>query len=218
MSGDFVGVNVGCGRTVTDGYFNYDNSFSLRLARMPSWLIAIARRLRFVSDYQIEYVTFCKDKNVIWCDATRHIPHQDNSVDVIYASHMMEHLSRENARNFLREALRVLKPNGVIRLALPDIQIAVQTYLKEKDADEFIRGIYVEAPPVKTLKDKLSLMLVGYRHHQWMYDGASLVKLLSEIGFSNAAVQPAGETMIENHGALNLSERAEQSVYAEARA
>ncbi len=59
-------------------------------------------------------------------------------------------------------------------------------------------------------------ILVGPRHHLWMYDGASLARLLGEAGFDGAAVMPPGKTRIEEPGELDLAERAAESVYVEA--
>ena len=57
---------------------------------------------------------------------------------------------------------------------------------------------------------------MGPRRHLWMYDGLALVNLLSEIGFINVDIMPAGTTTIKVPGNLNLSERASESVYVEA--
>ena len=57
--------------------------------------------------------------------------------------------------------------------------------------------------------------MTGYRHHQWMYDGASLSKLLKEIGFKEVEICKSGYTKIHNPGELNLNEQEEQSVYVE---
>jgi hypothetical protein len=51
-----------------------------------------------------------------------------------------------------------------------------------------------------------------------MYDGHSLCRLLNKHGFVNAAVISPGETRIPNPGALDLYERASESVYVEAEA
>jgi hypothetical protein len=76
--------------------------------------------------------------------------------------------------------------------------------------------ILVAPPPIETIKQKISLFFSGYRHHQWMYDEKSLVKLLKKIGFKDVFVCKAGETNIADPGHLNLYERSEESVYVEA--
>jgi predicted SAM-dependent methyltransferase len=129
---------------------------------------------------------------------------------------MVEHLSRSGVKSFLKEALRVLESGGIIRIAVPDLQLAVDKYLKINDADAFMEDILVQAPPISSMKQKFSLLVAGYRHHQWMYDGDSLKKLLNETGFQNAEVCEPGFTKMSDPDGLNLYERSEQSVYVEA--
>jgi len=46
--------------------------------------------------------------------------YSDGSVEEIRASHILEHLKRDEVRPALREWRRVLEPNGVIKIAVPD--------------------------------------------------------------------------------------------------
>ncbi len=129
---------------------------------------------------------------------------------------MFEHLSQDGAKSFIKEVKRVLKSGGVVRIAVPDLKIYTDAYLKSGDADTFMKRLLVQAPEIKTLKQKINLLVSGYRHHQWMYDGNSLKKLLLEMGLKNAAICTNGKTNISNYGALDLFERKKNSVYVEA--
>ena len=143
-------------------------------------------------------------------------PLNNSSLDAINSSHMLEHLSINDARSFLSESQRVLLKGGILRLAVPDLQIIVKKYLLDKDADAFVGGTLLATPPLKTFKDKLHLLVCGYSHHQWMYDGNSLKKRLFQAGFKEGFVQPPGKTFIKDYGKLNLQQRVENSVYIEA--
>ena len=164
---------------------------------------------------QIENIEWNKKNKIRYADATKCIPLQENSVEAIYTSHMLEHLSREGAKSFLYEAKKVLKTDGVLRVSIPDLKIYLEKYSINEDADEFMTGIMVEAPSINTLKQKIFLFLNGYRHHQWMYDGKSLSKLFIEAGFRNIKICAEGETTIENSTGLDLFERGKNSVYVE---
>jgi predicted SAM-dependent methyltransferase len=48
------------------------------------------------------------------------LPEEDNSVSLIYCSHTLEHLDEVFARKFIVECLRILKPHGIMRVALPN--------------------------------------------------------------------------------------------------
>jgi SAM-dependent methyltransferase len=54
-------------------------------------------------------------------DITRPLPVAGNSVDFILAEHVVEHVGYYQAVDFLRECHRVLKPGGVLRVAIPSV-------------------------------------------------------------------------------------------------
>lgn len=212
-----VRLNIGCGMTATAGWVNYDNSLSVRLTGYPKAVAAGLKSVGLIGPEQAAYIGYCRRNDIRFCDAADRIPHTDRSVDTVYASHMLEHLDRVHAARFLGEARRVLKTGGTLRLAVPDLAKAIDSYRENGDADAFMEGILTAPPPLRTLRDKLKLLATGYRHHQWMYDGASLCKLLTENGFSEPQNLPAGTTTIPEPGGLDLSERAGESVYVEAK-
>lgn len=57
------------------------------------------------------------------------LPFKNESVDVIYSSHVLEHFTRCKAPLFLKECYRVLKPNGIIRIVVPDLEQIIRNYL-----------------------------------------------------------------------------------------
>jgi SAM-dependent methyltransferase len=58
------------------------------------------------------------------------LPYADDAAEVVYHSHVLEHFSRDDGRAFLRECRRVLKPGGIIRVVVPDLESIVATYLR----------------------------------------------------------------------------------------
>lgn len=208
-------INVGCGHTATPSWMNFDNSLALRLAKIPL-LPELLKAFRLIDTPQYQFILFAQSNQVKYGDATKRLLVADASVEVLYSSHMFEHLDRTEASSFLKEARRVLKPGGIIRLAVPDIERQVHEYLKHGDADAFIEGTYLAQPQPRTFLQRVRLLIVGARHHQWMYDGKSLCCLLSSHGFINAVVVSAGATKIANPAPLDLFERLSESVYVEA--
>lgn len=208
-------VNIDCGQTPTPGWLNYDNSLSVRLARYPL-LATVVEKLGLLGDDSKRFISFARNSDIAWADATRRIPLPDNSIEVIYTSHMLEHLDRVEAKLFLQEAYRVLAPNGIIRIAVPDLKKIVEKYIVEGDADSFIERTLLTRQRPKLLLDKVRYLIIGDRHHLWMYDGLSLCRLLSAIGFRDPRIVEPGSTTISNPGTLNLHERADESVYVEA--
>lgn len=208
-------VNIGCGMTPTAGWINFDNSLAVRLARRPLLLNALTRA-RVLSKSSADLAVTAKSGNIRFADATRWIPCRDGSADVVYSAHMIEHLDRGEARRFLREVRRVLRPGGIVRLAAPDLALLAARYLSTGDADEFVEQTYLAQARPAGLVSRARYAVIGPRHHLWMYDGGSLCELLRSEGFAGAAVLPPGETTIADPGGLDLKERADESVYAEA--
>lgn len=67
----------------------------------------------------------------IYVNAAKKLPFADNSIDAIFTEQFFEHLSLEEGIHFLNEALRVLRPGGVLRQSTPDLKGLVEVYLGE---------------------------------------------------------------------------------------
>jgi len=68
-------------------------------------------------------------KSVFSWDLKKPLPLSDKSCDGLYASHVIEHFSRRDAREFLLECRRLLKPGGCLRLVAPDLEGITRAYL-----------------------------------------------------------------------------------------
>lgn len=208
-------ANIGCGDVPTAGWQNFDSSPTLRLAKVPLLAEGLGA-LGLLDRAQRQFARFARTADIRYADATRHIPLPDASLEALYSAHMLEHLHPDGARAFLREARRVLRAQGVLRLAVPDLQLLVTQYLTHRDADALISGSLLATPVRHGVKGLLRQVIAGDRHHLWMYDGRSLCRLLEEAGFLDPQTMPAGETRIADPGSLDLRERIEDSVYVEA--
>jgi predicted SAM-dependent methyltransferase len=67
--------------------------------------------------------------DVIACDLRRGLPFLDESFDAVYHSHLLEHLHPLEAKNLMKECLRVMKPNAVLRVVVPDLEDIAKNYL-----------------------------------------------------------------------------------------
>lgn len=70
------------------------------------------------------------DASVIACDITRGLPFDDNSLDAVYHSHVLEHLSPTAGQQLIAECYRVLRPGGVLRIVVPDLEQIAKLYLE----------------------------------------------------------------------------------------
>lgn len=99
----------------------------------------------------------------------------NNTVDLIYTSHMLEYFNRDEAKNVLMEWSRVLKPTGVLRIAVPDFEAMAKLYCNEKyTLDKFLGPLFGKMPQNDSVI-----------YHKTTYDFDSLKKILEECGFSS---------------------------------
>jgi len=208
-------ANIGCGRTAIPGWYNFDNSPSVRLAR-HALLVRLLEIIGVLKPEQVQFIRDARTLDIRWADATRRIPLPDGSLEVIYSSHMLEHLDREDVKRFLREVRRLLAVGGILRLSVPDLDKMVKQYIVQKDADAFLDRMNIAPRRPRGFLGKVKFSLTGVRHHQWMYDADSLLRLVQRHGFINARIMAPGETGIVSPGELNLFERADTSITVEA--
>lgn len=68
-------------------------------------------------------------KEILCHEVVMPLPFADGCFDACYCSHELEHLSRDEARRLVAEIHRVLKPGGIVRFAVPDLEGIVRAYL-----------------------------------------------------------------------------------------
>ena len=84
---------------------------------------------RYRKDWiNIDFVS--TNKNIIVHNLLKGIPFKDNTFNVVYHSHLLEHFSRTEASDSIKECYRVLKPNGIIRVVTPNLEEILINYQK----------------------------------------------------------------------------------------
>ncbi len=168
-------INVGCG--INQFYYGWEN---LDIGDFSQWTQHQGYKFR-----QIE--------------VRNGLPYQTGTVDLIFASHFLEHLNYEQGGTFLRECRRVIKPDtGAMRIIVPDGSLLIEMYQraiapnyrgvtcwnqkgtdrKLEDFDEINEGCASSPTPMGKLH---SLLNAG---HGAIYDGETLVKMLEKCGFT----------------------------------
>jgi SAM-dependent methyltransferase len=178
-------LHLGSGPEAHEGWISVDKSLVARVSRSP-WVAEVLARVGVLSEQQ--RTTRWPDE-VVQMDLAKRFPWDDDSARAIYSSHMVEHLSRTQARHVLGQCLRVLVPGGVLRLVLPNLNGAVARYLDAKRAgnpraaDALVEFLYMapEQGEVSLLRRAGYRLL--HRPHLWMYDAESLAVVLEDTGF-----------------------------------
>jgi len=70
------------------------------------------------------------DPSVIRHDVTRGIPFDECVFESVYHSHILEHLNPDQGLQLIGECFRVLKPGGVLRMVVPDLERIARLYLE----------------------------------------------------------------------------------------
>tara|TARA_R110002012_G_scaffold64648_2_gene169831 strand:- start:1726 stop:2268 length:543 start_codon:yes stop_codon:yes gene_type:complete len=103
------------------------------------------------------------------------LPYNNNSVDLIYASHVLEYFDINEAKKLLKKWQLVLKPGGELRIAVPDFKTMSVLYNNGKvKLQDIIGPLY-------------GRMLMGDKliYHKTTYDFELLYNLLYELEYNN---------------------------------
>ena len=148
------------------------------------------------------------DADIKW-DLKFGIPLSDKSVDKIYSSHLLEHISYNNLIPFLKECKRVLKIGGEFSVCVPNFRLYIDAY---KDGKLFqTRDKWWQPAMINTGSniDQLNYMIYMLDHHKYMFDEQNLINTLTKVGFLNVSLREFDDT-------LDLISRNEESIYAKA--
>jgi|TARA_R110002073_G_scaffold119797_1_gene261376 predicted SAM-dependent methyltransferase len=101
------------------------------------------------------------------------LPFKDNTFDLVYSAHTLEHFPRDKVEAVLREWVRVTKVDGIVRLAVPDFEQAIKVYHKSDKRIENILGLTVGGQSY------------DYEYHYCIFDDKSLTKLMNRCGLTS---------------------------------
>ena len=167
-------LNLACGTKTPDGWINVDYAMGARFSKIPI-LRTLNKKLKFFNSVW--------DKNIKIVNLAKNFPWENNSVDVVYSSHTLEHFTKKDGLQFLKQCHRVLKSNGIIRVVVPDLKDIIARYtsgeLRSDDLIERLGVLYWINP--NQIKNKLAPFVQF--PHKCMYDIETLITILTDIGF-----------------------------------
>ena len=169
-------VQYGCGLCAPPSWLNFDASPTLRLQRIP--LIG-----RFITRHRVQF-----PPNVRCGDIIKGLPIPPESCAAIYCSHILEHLSREDFRTALANTLRHLRPGGIFRLVLPDLEALIQAYVNSTDPQPALHFVESTSLGRKRQPRGMKNVIIDWLsndYHLWMWDYRSLAVELQNAGFTS---------------------------------
>ena len=174
-------LHIGCGLIIAEGWLNLDASPSLRLVKIPAigrFLIPLLNLPEWSQNAQ--YGNIVKGLNIA-----------PNSCDLIYASHVLEHLSIIDFHIAMDRIFSYLKPQGIFRSIVPNLEELINTYIRERKEEKLAsqasinfmtNSLIGHLGTRKAIRDRLREMFSNNRH-QWMWDEPSLKNAFLEHGF-----------------------------------
>jgi len=221
-------LNLGCGNKTSPRTVNIDWSIYLRMKRNP-----VARRVAPLVLSGVRREQFLGlDDNFIIHDLRKGIPAESETVDAVYHSHILEHIDRDAVSGFFAEIQRVLQPDGVHRVVVPDLERYAREYLSslEKSVEDpsqrrahdatvsqmILQMVRREASGTSKQSSALqrwveNLLLGDARKrgesHVWMWDRVNLPYALEEAGFRNVQILDFQTSSIPEWNDLGLDRR-----------
>ena len=169
-------VQYGCGWVAPAGWRNFDSSPTLRFERIP-----FLGRL-----YTKNHERF--PENVEYGDIVVGLPLPDNSCQIVYCSHVLEHLALDDFHKALKNTYKILVDGGIFRLVVPDLEYLANVYIADLSHESAINFMYATRLGKEKKTRGLRSAIVdwlGNSQHLWMWDYKSIQFELQEAGFKD---------------------------------
>jgi methyltransferase family protein len=191
-------VQYGCGFCAPDGWRNFDASPTLRFEQIP-----VVGRL-----YSKNKIRF--PANVEYGDIVKGLPIAPESCELVYCSHVLEHLALSELRTALSNTYLILKPAGNFRFVMPDLEQIIKRYVDDPSHDAaitFIRTTLLgrEGRP-RGLKALVAAWL-GNSQHLWMWDYKAMEFELHQAGFKQIRRAHIGDSTNVKFRSVEVPER-----------
>jgi predicted SAM-dependent methyltransferase len=137
------------------------------------------------------------------------IPLPNESVNLIYTSHLFEHIPFSDLVKFIEECKRVLKIGGELLVCVPDASLYIKSYLARenfKDANLMATSAMVNTG---SFIDQVNYIAYMGGEHHYLFDQENLLNTLKCAGFNFSEIRGFDSK-------IDLLERAHESIYAKA--
>jgi predicted SAM-dependent methyltransferase len=123
-------------------------------------------------------------RDVVKWDVTWPLPVKSGVIKFVYCEHLIEHITRDQAKALMTECCRVLSRDGVLRISTPNLQALAEKYLTG-EIEEWRDVGWTPSTPCKMMNEGMRLW-----GHQFMYDATELKTLMTECGFRRMVDAP----------------------------
>lgn len=110
------------------------------------------------------------------------VPFPDGHLELAVASHVLEHFDYVHGAAFLADLCRAMKPGGIVRISVPDLEILTAAY-RDGEISKFNE---LGDPVALAPSDAHRFWELLCKNHRSAYDTDSLIKAMSAAGFRRA--------------------------------
>lgn len=178
-------------------------------------MVAVADRLNWGCGSWVEPGWVNSDlkegPGVVAADIRSGLPFEDAAFDYVVSIHALPELHLGELVPALAELRRVLRPHGVVRLGLPDLEQAARAYLAG-DHSYFV----VPDEDERTLGGKLVTQLLWYGYSHSLFTLDFVTDLLHRAGFERVERCAFRETSSSFPEIVDLDNRERESLFVEA--
>jgi SAM-dependent methyltransferase len=146
----------------------------------------------------------------IVCDILEGLPLENDSIDYAASTHALPEIAYPELVPAVRELYRVLKPRGVLRLCLPDLDKGIQAYLNG-DREYFL----VPDEDAQTIGGKFVTQIIWYGYSRTLFTYDFTEELLLKAGFSSVVRCAFEETKSPFPEIIHLDSREHESLFVE---
>lgn len=146
-------------------------------------------------------------------------PFENDSIQYIAGSHFIEHLDLNQGIQFLKEAFRVLKKGGAIRLSCPDLNIYARNYIEGNRKffeNKWIKEWCAFKSAVTPGEIFIAKAYDSGGSHKWFYDFDSLKHVLETAGFQKVTKEGRLTGRMPDLEKIEPSARELETLYVEA--
>jgi predicted SAM-dependent methyltransferase len=147
----------------------------------------------------------------ISCDILEGLPLKEGSIDYAVSIHALPELRYPDQVPALMELRRVLAPGGLLRLALPDFDRAIEAY-RAGDRDYFL----IPDEDAQALGSKLIVQLLWYGYSKTLFTFDFIAELLGRAGFEEVQRCEFQQTHSTYPEIVSLDNLREESLFVEA--
>ena len=147
----------------------------------------------------------------IACDIRDGLPLETSSLDYIVSHHALVEIPMSEIVGVLQELRRVLKPGGVLRLGLPDLDKGINAYV-ENDLDYFL----IPDKDAATIGGKFITQVLWYGYSRTLFTRDFAEELLRKAGFREVVDCAFRETKSEHPEIVGQDTRERESFFVEA--